>query len=169
MFEKAITLLFVSGDPLTYNVLAEQLGCTKEEVIANAQVLKTSLESIGLTLIITREDISISTKQEYSPVVEAYRKKELESDLTPAALQVLTLVSYLGSSTQEQISYIRGVHSMQSIRTLLARGLISKTGASYFLSALALAYLGITQVEELPDYNILHTSFLEKLQTNNAE
>jgi chromosome segregation and condensation protein ScpB len=78
------------------------------------------------------------------------------------------LVAYLGNPTREEISYIRGVQSSQSVRTLTVRGLISRTGEKCSLTSDAMRHLGITKVEELPDYENIHKNFLEKLETREA-
>jgi segregation and condensation protein B len=97
--------------------------------------------------------------------VESFWKEELKGELTPAALQVLTLVAYMGEPTREQISYIRGVQSSQSIRTLTVRGLLTRTGEVCVLSLDACKQLGITKPEELPDYETIHKELTEKITT----
>lgn len=165
MLEKVITLLFLSGDVVPVKKLAEFLGISKEEVIENTPFIKSKLEEIGLTLLVSNEGVSIVTKPEQSALVESWTKEELKGDLTPAALQVLTLVAYLGYPTREQISYIRGVQSSQSIRVLSVRGLINRVGEICSLTSESLKQLGITKVEELPEYEKMHNELLEKLQS----
>lgn len=168
MLQKIITLLFLSGEPMKIESLATFLGTTKEEVEKHIPEVGDALTSIGLALLKTSEGLSIVTQTIQAPLVESFWKEELQGDLTPATLQVLTLAAYLGAPTREQISYIRGVQSSQSIRTLTVRGLISRSGEVCTLTAEAMKELGITKVEELPDYDTLHASLLEKLEARNA-
>jgi segregation and condensation protein B len=165
MLGKVITLLFLSAEPIPVKKLAEFLGITKEEITENAPFIKSKLEEIGLTLLASNDGFSIVTQPGESDLVEAWTKNELQGELTPAALQVLTLVAYLGYPTREQISYIRGVQSSQSIRTLAVRGLITRVGEICSLTADSLKQLGITKVEELPEYEKMHSDLLEKLQS----
>ncbi len=165
MLEKISTILYLSGDPVSTNKIAELTVTTREEVTASLPQLKEKLEALGLTLIVNETEVSIVTKPEYSELVELFRKEELKGDLTPATLQVLTLVAYMGDVTREQISYIRGVQSAQSIRTLLVRGLITKKGESCSLSTEALQMLGVTKREELPDFDRISGEFVKKLST----
>lgn len=164
MLEKVITLLFLSGDPVPVKKLAEFLGISKEEVVENAPYVTSKLEEVGLSLLVSNDGLSIVTKGEQSALVESWTKEELKGELTPAALQVLTLVAYLGYPTREQISYIRGVQSAQSIRILTVRGLINRVGEICSLTNESLQQLGITKVEELPEYEKMHKDLLEKLQ-----
>jgi segregation and condensation protein B len=165
MLEKISTVLYLSGDPLSITKVAELTALTQNDVIATIPMLKEKLETVGLTIIMTEKDVSIVTKPEHSTLVESFRKEELKGDLTPATLQVLTLVAYLGEITREQISYIRGVQSAQSIRTLLVRGLITKSGETCSLAAESLQLLGVTKKEELPDFERISAEFLKKLSS----
>lgn len=165
MLEKVITLLFLSGDAIPVKKLADFLGITKEEVVENAPFVKSKLEEMGLSLLVSNEGLSIVTKPEQSEMIASWAKLELEGELTPAALQVLTLVAYLGYPTREQISYIRGVQSSQSIRTLTVRGLVTRVGEVCSLTAASLKQLGVTKVEELPEYEKIHNELLEKLKS----
>lgn len=163
MLEKIITLLYLSGDPLSFKKMSELLEVTEADILQQLPVVKEKLESIGLTLLITETEATVVTKSEHAQLVESFRKDELKGDLTPATLQVLTLVAYFGEITREQISYIRGVQSAQSIRTLLVRGLVSRSGENCRLTSDAFQMLGITKKEELPEYERLSLEFRKKL------
>lgn len=168
MLQKIITLLFLSGEAMKIESLATLLGTTKDEVEKHVDEAGNALTSIGLALLKTSDGLSIVTQSVQAPVVEAFWKEELQGDLTPATLQVLTLVAYMGAPTREEISYVRGVQSSQSIRTLTVRGLISRNGEVCTLTAEAMKELGVAKVEELPDYDTLHASLLEKLEVRNV-
>ncbi|MBP6888156.1 MAG: SMC-Scp complex subunit ScpB [Candidatus Pacebacteria bacterium] len=163
MLEKIITILYLSADPISVSKLAELLPQGEEEITASLPSVKEKLETVGLTLLVAGKDVSIATMPEFSTLIEAFRKDELKGDLTPSTLQVLTLVAYLGNITREQISYIRGVQSSQSIRTLSVRGLITRSGEMCSLTTEALLKLGVTKKEELPEYERISSEFLKKL------
>lgn len=168
MLQKIVTLLYLSGEPLHVEVIAKMLATSPEEVLKHKEELSLALNTIGLALLYSKDGFSIVTKPEQAPLVETFWTEELQGDLTPAALQVLTLVAYLGSPTREEISYIRGVQSSQSVRTLTVRGLVARSGEVCTLTGEALTHLGVTNVEELPDYGTLHASLIEKLQARNG-
>jgi segregation and condensation protein B len=165
MIPKLVTILFLSGDPISIPILATLVETTPEEIEKQVSGLKAALESIGLTLLRSTEGLSIVTQSLYAPFVEAFWKEELQGDLTPASLQVLTLVAYLGSPTREQISYIRGVQSSVSIRTLTVRGLITRSGEVCTITGEALKQLGVTISDELPQYEIIRAQLVSKLET----
>ena len=62
MLSKVITILFLSGDPIPAQKIGELLSISKEEVLENAPFLKTKLEELGLTLLITSEGLCITTQ-----------------------------------------------------------------------------------------------------------
>jgi segregation and condensation protein B len=168
MLQEIVTLLYLSGEPIKTEQLASFLNAKKEEIEQHANELSASLQGVGLSLLISPDGWSIVTQSSHAALVEKFWKEELQGDLTPATLQVLTLVAYLGSPTREEISYIRGVQSSQSIRTLAVRGLISRQGETCTLTGDALKQLGVTQVSELPDYETINKNLKEKLEARNA-
>lgn len=168
MLQKLVTILYLSGEPIALSKIVTLLESTTDEVEKVIAELETQLKNLGLALLRTDNSLSIVTEPGQSGLVEAFWKEELKGDLTPAALQVLTLVAYLGNGSREQISYIRGVQSSQSIRTLAVRGLITRNGEVCTLTADAFKQLGITRVEELPEYEMIHKQLLEKLEVHIA-
>jgi segregation and condensation protein B len=164
MVQKIITLLFLSGDPISLQNLSLMLGVPEHQITEVLADVDKGLNSIGLSLIQAADGISISTHPDQSELVSAFWKEELKGDLTPASLQVLTLVAYLGNGTREEISYIRGVQSSQSIRTLTVRGLITRNGEVCSLTTEAYKHLGITTKEELPDYSTISHELRSKLE-----
>ncbi len=163
MLQKLVTILYLSGEPLPISTVAKILDVKVEEIEKNLDELKSALINIGLELIHSKDELSIVTQSSQASLVEKFWIEELEGDLTPASLQVLTLVAYLKTPTRGEISYIRGVQSNISIRTLTVRGLIRRQGEVCDLTGEALKYLGVTKVEELPDYESISNSLKEKL------
>jgi chromosome segregation and condensation protein ScpB len=164
MIQQLMTLLFISGDPITKKALMSLLATDEAGLAKTSEELKPLLVPLGLSLLESTEGLSLVTTKEHASLVESFWKEEIKGDLTPSQLQVLTLVAYLGNPTREEISYIRGVQSSQSIRTLTVRGLIVRNGEACTLSHEALQHLGITSAEELPEYATLSASLREKLK-----
>jgi segregation and condensation protein B len=164
MLQKLATILYLSGDHTPLPKLTTLLETTAEELSKALTELEALLTPLGLTLLRIDNGVSIVTRPEQAALVETFWKDELKGDLTPAALQVLTLVAYLGNGTREQISYIRGVQSTQSIRALTVRGLIVRNAEVCTVTPEALKELGITSVEQLPEYATIHPQLLEKLE-----
>lgn len=165
MLEKIITILYLSGEPLPVKTIATLIGEDEKKVAENLQSVETKIKEVGLWLLRNKDEVSIVTDASQAGLVEAFWKEELKGDLTPATLQVLSIVAYLGNPTRQTISYIRGVQSSQSIRTLSVRGLIKREGEVCTLTGDALKHLGVTKIEDLPQYEIIRTELLEKLKS----
>ncbi len=165
MLEKVITILYLSGEPIQISAIAALLQVEPSAVEEVLGAVETKVKECGLQLLRNDKEISIVTDPSRAPLVEAFWKEELKGDLTPATLQVLSIVAYLGSPTRQTISYIRGVQSTQSIRTLSVRGLIKREGEICTLTGDALKQLGVTSVEELPQYATIRQELLDKLKT----
>lgn len=165
MHQSIIALLFVSGEGMPISQLATLLNIKEDEIKNSLDEVKNILEKTGLTLIIANNQISITTKGEFGELIDSFRKEELKGDLTPATLQVLTLVAYLDNPSRRDISFIRGVQSAQSIRTLTVRGLIERNGENCSLTIDALRFLGISKVMELPEYENIKKELEEKLKS----
>lgn len=154
-------LLFIHGEPITYKKVAAILEIEKEVAEALAAELKKRLEdpARGLQLIADREKVQLVTKPEWNAILESFIKEELTEDLTPASLETLSIVAYLGPISRTRIEYLRGVNSSVILRSLAIRGLIERfqdpeRAASFLYRPTfdAMKHLGIQQKEDLPDF-----------------
>lgn len=165
MVEKIITLLYLSGEPLSTKSIATLLGVEQASIEEQLTEVESRIKATGLLLLRNQDEVSIVTSPDEASLVESFWKEELKGDLTPATLQVLTIVAYLENPTRQTISYIRGVQSSQSIRTLSVRGLIKREGEICTLTGDALKHLGITSVQELPQYETIRAELVEKMKS----
>ncbi|MFO0743595.1 MAG: SMC-Scp complex subunit ScpB [Candidatus Paceibacterota bacterium] len=171
--EKISAILFLYNDSISISKIKEFLNnddIKDEELIKNLENLNDYLNKIGLTLIkkenknFDKIELTIAVKKELSEIAKMIKKDELEGELTPAALQVMTICAYLDSPTKNEISFIRGVQSSQSIRSLSARGLLKREGERYSLSIDAIKSLGISSLQDLPEYEKIKKDFEERLK-----
>lgn len=177
MIAKICAALFLLGDNVSIAKLKEIVvsGPDSESEIKNhdANTLGFNQESIdrinvglakfGLQVILSNDQIQMTTISTVSGIVKAIKLDEVSGDLTPAALQVMTIVTYLPGSNKSDISYIRGAQSATSIRSLLTRGLVHKKDEKFYPTPEALQHLGVAKVEDLPEYAKLSNDFKEKL------
>ena len=154
-------LLFIYGEPLPRKKAEKILDVSKEELNSLIEEFgkRLSLEGRGLNLIADNEKIQLVTKPQFGKLLESFVKAELSDDLTPASLETLSIILYLGPISRGEIDYRRGVNSSFTLRNLLLRGLIEKSSekeqqGSYLYQASfdLLKHLGVTKKEELPEY-----------------
>jgi segregation and condensation protein B len=171
-------ILFVYGEPITVKKIADLLKIKEEEVKTSLNELEKIFESQerGLKLIFKDSpaggSVQLATKPDFTSFLENFIKEEFKENLTPASLETLSLIAYLGPVSRAQIDYYRGVNSTFILRSLLIRGLVERYPAPkraniypqnnyprygvgvylYEVSFDLLKYLGISKVEELPEY-----------------
>jgi segregation and condensation protein B len=154
-------ILFYTADHIT----AKKLSAITKSPIADVREALLSLQerlastSSGIRLISLDDEYVIGTTPEASAIIEEITKEELSKELSKAALETLAIICYNGPLTRSEIDYIRGVNSTFILRNLLIRGIIEKKenprdmrAALYAPTTQALEYMGITRIEELPDY-----------------
>ena len=154
-------LLFIHGEPLSYKKIQSVLGIEKEELKVVIKELEVDLENDGrgLQLVSDREKIQLATKPEFNTILESFMKEEISEDLSPASLEALSIIAYLGPISRARLEYLRGVNSIVILRSLMIRGLVERfpdpEHPASFLSRGTfdlMKHLGIKEKEGLPDY-----------------
>ncbi|MBI5133799.1 MAG: SMC-Scp complex subunit ScpB [Candidatus Taylorbacteria bacterium] len=157
---KLEALLFWKGEPMAIKKVQAALECGKEELDAAIAALEAALGTRGLRIMRVGEEIELRTAPEVSALIEKLTKDELYRDLGKAGLETLTIILYKSPIKRSEVDYIRGVNSSFIIRNLLVRGLIERIaekegagrGFSYKPTIDLLAHLGISKIEDLPEY-----------------
>ncbi len=161
LIAKIEAVLFVHGEPLKVKRLASLTGASEAQVEKALEDLKNSLsdENRGLDLMKSKDEVQLVTTAELTSIVEKLTKEELDTKLTPAALETLSIIAYLGPCTRALIDFIRGVNSAFMLRSLMVRGLVErredkqKTGGYiYQITFDFLKHMGVSSPEELPEY-----------------
>jgi segregation and condensation protein B len=153
------TILFFKGEPISLKELENILNKSSEQIGEALNVLDENLKERGVRLMIKDKKIMLGTAPEMSTTIEKMQKEELVKDLGQAGTETLAIVLYKHPITRSEIDYIRGVNSAFILRNLLIRGLVEKAtnkkdSRSFVYSPTfkLLSYLGITKVEDLPEY-----------------
>lgn len=175
---KLEALLFVHGEPITLGELSSILGMEKEAVSGLIEQYKEKLgdPERGLMLLSHGDKIQLVTKPSVGSVLSAFVKQELDSDLSPASLETLSIIMYLGPISRNKIEFYRGVNSSMILRSLGLRGLISRVsdlekagGWLYEPSFNLLKHLNVSKAEDLPEYSLIRTKFENKEAASELE
>jgi segregation and condensation protein B len=155
------SILFWKGEPMKLKKLAEIFNVNIEEIEKALTLLEEKLTNRGITLLRLSDEVSLGTKKEAGELIEKLTKEEIVRDLGKAGLETLTIILYKGPVSRSDIDYIRGVNSQFILRNLLIRGLVEripnpKDERSYLYKPTfdLLKYLGLTKIEELPEFEI---------------
>ena len=154
--------LFAEGGSLTIKRLVQLTGSDDARVKSALDELAASLTGHGLSLVRTETEATLAVSGPESQTLKAGYEKELGREVGDAGLEVLAIILYRGPSTRADIDYIRGVNTSSTIRTLLARGMLARSGnpldgREYIYSPTTelLAHLGVTRLEDLPEYGTI--------------
>lgn len=152
-------LLFFKNEPVEIGWLSKNLKKSKEEVESALSELKVGLADRGVVLVRSGNEVSLGSSPDMARLIEQIAKDELGKELSKASLETLSIILYKGPLSRSEIDYIRGVNSQFILRHLLVRGLIEKTdnpkdGRSFIYQPTLkfLAYLGLTEVKDLPQW-----------------
>jgi len=149
-------LLFASGKPVLETQLEQICSTDSIKIRAALKRLTKRYENGGLMLIESEEGWQIATKPEFSDLIHEYIGIT-PNTLSPAALEVLSIIAYSQPISKDQIDEIRGVASDQTLRLLLGRELIRARKSSrntatvnYQTTPEFLQAAGIGHITELP-------------------
>lgn len=152
-------LLFAYGEPLELTRLAMLAGAEENVIRSALGKLSHEYKNRGIAILENNEMYQLGTNPEYISEIESLVKGDTHEELSRAAAETLAIVAYKGPMTRAEVEHIRGVNSSFIMRNLLFRGLIERAenpndlrSPHYRMSFDCLKYLGIKNIEELPQY-----------------
>ena len=153
-------ILFASGDSVEMSRLALVLDTDLGKLEDAALALGTALEEEkrGLRLIRLENRLQLVTAPDYSDLVTRALEKRRNARLSPAALEVLSIVAYHQPVTRSYVEKVRGVDSSYTVSFLTERGLIEPKGkleapgrpTLFGTTEEFLRIMGLRSLDELP-------------------
>lgn len=151
------SILFATAEDYSVAALAKILETSPDAVEEALNALSLSLEGHAMMLVRQGNSVTLATRSEYSSVLEALRKEELQKDLSKASAETLAIIVYKPGATKAEIELIRGVNASYSLRALQIRGLIETQGSgraiTYHPTLALLQSYGISDTSQLPQYD----------------
>jgi len=152
-------LLFVAGEPLTFQEMARALGCdavTVEMALRELQ-LRLGETGSGLQVVSIAGGYQLATRPDYAEAIGRLLARS-SSKLSRAALETLAIIAYRQPITQPEIEAVRGVVVGSVLKTLLERRLIAEVGRKqavgrpilYATTPDFLHYFALNDLSELP-------------------
>lgn len=122
-------LLFVSGDPITTQKIAQILEIPEEhiELLMEELMQDMAMEHRGLTVIKVAAGYQLCTKPELSSTLEKLGQVQ-DNKLSAAAMETLAIIAFKQPITKIEIENIRGVKIDRVLTTLNERQLIKEVG-----------------------------------------
>jgi len=172
------SILLVAEKPIT----AKELSKCTEAMISEVQKFLSELindyKERGIKIIKKGDYYSMVTDPESAEAVCLFLNEELRHDLSAAAIETLSIITYRQPATRVEIEEIRGVASDQILRNLLLRGLIQEVGRKetpgrpilYGTTMEFLQYFGLKDENELPKFDLpVKTDLFNKAENTSKE
>ena len=125
------SMLFAHADPVEAARLADALRVEPEEVVRLLKKLQRKLdeEESGMAILYFDPDRwQMATRPYYGEMVKRILDPRRTAPLSPAALEVLSVIAYNQPVSRSFIEQVRGVDSSSIVAKLLEKGLIEEAG-----------------------------------------
>lgn len=172
--KKIEAVLMFKNEPVSAKDISSWLEVKVEEVRKALKNLQEFYKERGVVIVTDGENYSFGTRGELSSLIESLQKEELSRELGRAGLETLAIVLYRGPVSRREIDHIRGVNSGFILRNLLIRGLVERTDLpgersfAYKPTLKLLEHLGVTRIEDLPEYGNVFKKIEEFIKTEDT-
>lgn len=172
MKEQVESILLLGGDEIKIRDLCKFFSMPVEKILQILEELKKERFDTGINIEIDQEIVYLITNPRCGEIVNLYFKQDIKpKKLSNAALETMSIIAYRQPITKSEIEAVRGVSTDRVIQTLEERKFIRICGKKettgrpnlYEITDKFLGYLGISAVEELPQYEDMK----EKLNGSN--
>lgn len=123
-------VLFAAGDAVSIDRLCEVLELSRETVLEAAHELSSryDFEQRGLMLRRIADKLQLCSRPMYAEAVRRVTETRKNASLSPAALEVLTIIAYRQPVTRAFIDQLRGVDSGGTLSSLAEKQMIEEAG-----------------------------------------
>jgi segregation and condensation protein B len=169
-------ILLVANKPVSLKELSKAVDAKTAETESALNELSAEYESSdrGWRLINAASNYQLVSSGEHADLIKDFLKTEASGEFSQPSLEALTIIAYRGPVSKLELERVRGVNCSLIIRNLLLRGLIEESfdkqkNENYYQITLDFVrFLGLNSIDELPDYNRLHSpETLEDLLAEN--
>ncbi len=154
------SLLFISSEPLTIDILKNITETGKEEVerLVRELINEYQMRNSGLFVAEVAGGVQMVTNPASAPWVKKLLATVIPTKLSQQSLETLAIIAYKQPIIKAEIEAIRGVNSDGVVKTLLERRLIKILGRKevpgrplmYGTTKEFFQYFGLKDLSELP-------------------
>lgn len=123
-------VLFASGEPISIDRFTQVFEITPEKTVSVMEELSKKLDDndSGVKLVRLENTYQLATRNEFAEYIKKAFDIRRRTPLSPAALEVLAVISYNQPVTKSFIEQVRGVDCSTVITTLIEKGLVEERG-----------------------------------------
>lgn len=154
-------ILYAAGRQVETKELMAALELSEDEIKLNIKEMQEEYakENKGIEIIKVEDSYQLCTKTKYYNYIYPIFDKRAKPTLSPAALEVISIIAYNPKITRAEIEAIRGVNSDGSIYKLSEYELIEEAGrldapgrpTMYKVSQKFFKMFGIDSLDNLPE------------------
>ncbi len=158
------SILFVSGNPVPIDIIAEKLGVGEKDIRDAAKKLQERYSDRGgLRLLLFNKKLQLSSNPEYKDYVSSVLNPIKEREFTRTILECSAIIAYKQPITKGELEALRGLNCDYAIHTLLDLKMIEPVGRKdavgrpilYATTDNFLKRFNLTSIDDLPDYDTL--------------
>lgn len=123
-------ILFAHGEPIEAEKLSAAAGIEQDTLVKLIQLLMDRYESTSsaLTVLKLGNCYQLAARAEYIEYVRAAMESKKNTPLSPAAMEVLTIIAYNQPVTKGFVEHIRGIDSSSVVNSLVEKNLLEEAG-----------------------------------------
>lgn len=123
-------ILFAHGEPIEAEKLCAAAGVETDMPEKLIQLLVDRYESTGsaLTVLKLGNSYQLAVKAEFFDYVRAALESKKNTPLSPAAMEVLTIIAYNQPVTKGFVEHVRGIDSSSVVNSLVEKNLLEEAG-----------------------------------------
>ena len=153
-------ILFASGDPIEKSRLAQASGIEEETIEKIINMLNDRYEENESALMIIKLSGSyqLCAREKFIDYIRAAMETRKAAPLSPAAMEVLTIIAYNQPVTKGFVEHIRGTDSSSVVNSLVEKNLLEEAGRldvpgrpiAYKTTAAFLRSFQLSSLDDLP-------------------
>lgn len=153
-------ILFASGDPIEKSRLAQASGIEEETIEKIINMLNDRYEEYESALMIIKlsDSFQLCVREKFIDYIRAAMETRKAAPLSPAAMEVLTIIAYNQPVTKGFVEHIRGTDSSSVVNSLVEKNLLEEAGRldvpgrpiAYKTTAAFLRSFQLSSLDDLP-------------------
>ena len=169
-------VLFASGEPVPVSRLAQACEVSESAVQTALQQLAAWYEKQKSAICVQQlgDSWQMCTRPEFAPAIQRAIETKKNAPLSPAAMEVLTIVAYNQPVSKSFVEHVRGVDSGSVVNTLVEKELLTEAGRldvpgkpiAYATTPHFLRCFGLRTLDDLPPLPMLAEGVQDKSETD---
>lgn len=176
LYHMVEAVLFASGEPISVTRLAGACEAGEDAVLTALRRLAAEYaeQKSAVSVVQLGDSWQMCTRPEFAPAIQRAIETKKNAPLSPAAMEVLTIVAYNQPVSKSFVEHVRGVDSGSVVNTLVEKELLTEAGRldvpgkpiAYATTPHFLRCFGLRTLDDLPPLPMLAEGVQDKSETD---